>query len=76
MAAASLLLKPLMYDRAVTEQRKHLGDVSEHRVDQPQQLASVCGGLRDLHDRHSWPVGDRDGWTTGLFAASFGDLHR
>src|SRR5271166_4513270 len=34
-------------------------------------------GLHDLHDRHkSWPVGDRDGWTTGLFAACFGDLHR
>ena len=46
-------------------------------VDQPQQLASVGGGLHDLHDRHrSWPVRDRDGWTAGLFAARFGDLHR
>ena len=44
---------------------KHVGDVSERRVEQPQQLASVCGGLKDLHDRHrSWPVGDREGWMT------------
>ena len=38
-----------VYDRAVTaEQREHVGDVSERLVDQPQQLALVCGGVHDL----------------------------